>query len=155
MTEISLCSVDICKDCSHPCCEFLPKPRYCKIETNCEFYIDKKCSKYLSDDWRARIEVGRPIVCELFPAVVDLPQSEGKFIKMDILMHSFCKYGARILELPSEREKIGEIIAYVFEKAAKNEHIDMTWGQFQIIRREILKNTSYKLRIEFTKREVS
>ena len=145
---------DICEKCIRPCCQYLPKPKYCKIATHCEFYDSKKCSKYVSMEFRKRLDIGRPLVCELFPAVVDLPVSDGKNIKIDILQHSFCKYASEILERPSEQEKIKEIIGFVFSRAEKNEHVDMLWGQFQIIRQEILKNPGYNLEINFTNRAI-
>ncbi|MHC1590936.1 MAG: hypothetical protein ACXQS8_02520 [Candidatus Helarchaeales archaeon] len=155
MTSENKRALDICINCERSCCVFLPKPRYTKISTKCQFFSDNKCSKFISSDFRERLKAGRPLVCELFPAVVDLPVSEGSFIKVDILMHEFCKHASEILSLPSEREKIKEIIHYVFEKAAKNEHVDMLWGQFMIIRKEILKNPNYKLKINFTMKQVS
>ncbi|MBW1728908.1 MAG: hypothetical protein JRJ62_15360 [Deltaproteobacteria bacterium] len=155
MPEDEKKALEICLNCSRSCCEFLAKPRYTKIAKNCDFFLDRKCSKHVSADFKERIKAGRPIVCELFPAVVDIPVSEGKFIKVKIMMHSFCKHADEILALPSERRKIEKVIQHVFDKAAKNEYVGIMWGQFQIIRQEILKNPNYELKIIYTTESVS
>ena len=140
----------ICADCKVNCCDsFLKKPALYGIDDTCKSYKDNKCSLYTSNKWEERLLAGRTLLCELFPAVVSLPKVENDEIIVEIHQNENCPQADEILNLENERNKVKEIVNYIFDSIKKEKALNIPWFQYHAFKKCFLKNKNKKIKVVF------
>ncbi|MHA1893716.1 MAG: hypothetical protein ACTSX4_04380 [Candidatus Helarchaeota archaeon] len=141
--------IDICLNCPKNCCEFLKKPRKYNLSDNCIYFSDGKCTLYTSNNWKERLENGRTLLCELFPAVIPLPRIEDDRIVIEISKNENCPQADEILNNEVEKKKIKEILKFLVSEIKSNKAVKMPWIQYIAFRKYFLENKNKKLEILF------
>ncbi|NHI92698.1 MAG: hypothetical protein EAX96_09350 [Candidatus Lokiarchaeota archaeon] len=140
---------EICSNCSKNCCIFLKKPRDYKIQDACEHFSEGNCLLYTSDNWKERLEIGRTFLCELFPAVISLPKVETDKIIIEIIANENCPNKKEILNNEIEKNKIKEILEYIFNEIKSKKAVNIPWFQYHLFKKCLEENENKKIELIF------
>lgn len=140
---------DICSECLRNCCEFLKKPKDYKIDDRCKHYSNGKCLLHNSNNWRDRLKNGRTLLCELFPAVISSPLVRSGKLVVKITANENCHKACEILGLESERNKVKEILDFIFKEIKSDKAINIPWFQYHLFKKCFKENKNKRIEIIF------
>ena len=140
---------NFCSKCPRNCCEFLKKPKDYDIDDHCKHYEYGKCLLHNSEEWIERLKNGRTLLCELFPAVISSPTVKPEKIIINININENCYKAKEILNLDNERNKIKEILDYIFDEIKSNKAVNIPWFQYHLFKKCLEENKNKRIELKY------